>query len=193
MIAYLQGEIVEELEESIVVVTHGVGYEVFCSANTMDDFFGQKEVNVWVHTNVREDAITLFGFSSKIEKNLFDSLIKVNGIGPKMAVKILSGAKIDNITSMIESADAAGLAKLPKVGKKKAEQIILTLKGKLKLVDEQKSSLSTANTAKKQILSALTNLDFRSQDVETVLSGFADDISFEDGVREALAILSGAK
>lgn len=193
MISYLKGHIVDEAIETVTIDVNGVGYQLFCSQNTLDHFFGAQEVTVWVHTHVREDAFLLYGFATKMEKQIFESLIKVNGVGPKMALKILSGAAIGTVAEMIESADVKSLMKLPKVGKKTAEQIILTLKGKLQieLSDNEKSAKSSKSPVMSQVHSALVNLGFRSSDVEEVVETLPKDISFEAGVREGLALLSG--
>jgi Holliday junction DNA helicase RuvA len=152
-------------------------------------------LSVWIHTQVREDAITLYGFLNKRSKMFFLSLLKVNGVGPKMAVNIMSGGSVDSLMSLIESEDAKALSKLPKVGKKTAEQIILTLKGKLvKLDDEtgQKTALKSNALAgsHREISSALINLGFRSQDVDRVLVDFPKEIELEEGIRTALSALT---
>jgi len=186
MIAYLSGTLLETLNDTAVIETHGVGYEIHCSQNTLTDLIGLESVQVYVHTHVREDQITLFGFSKKAEKELFISLNKVNGVGPKMAQKILSGSTISNLYEMIEQEDVAGLSRLPKVGKKTAEQIVLTLKGKLHM----EMDLHHPTTARKDIVSALTNLGFKLNDVEKVVNGFTPDVTMEEGVKRGLAALT---
>jgi holliday junction DNA helicase RuvA len=141
---------------------------------------------VYVHTHVREDQITLFGFSKKAEKELFISLNKVNGVGPKMAQKILSGAPLTHLVEMIDQEDVAGLSRLPKVGKKTAEQIVLTLKGKLHVDFD----LTGPTGARKDIVSALTNLGFKLNDVEKVVNQFSPDVTMEEGVKRGLAALT---
>ncbi len=130
MIARLQGQVVEVSPESAIIDVAGVGYEVTCSVNTLFDWQAGQSVVVYTYTHVREDILQLFGFSTTREKEMFTTLLKVNGIGPKMAINILSGANVDQILMMVESEDVKGLSKLPKVGKKTAEQMVLTLKGK---------------------------------------------------------------
>jgi holliday junction DNA helicase RuvA len=108
--------------------------------------------------------------------------------GPKVALNILSGSTPDNLIRMIETEDAKSLSKLPKVGKKTAEQIILTLRGKLSKVDEKINQLEGI---KKQIFYALVNLGFKEADVDKVISEFSETISFDDGFRQGLSTLSG--
>ena len=190
MIGYLRGKIIEVLPDSALIDVGGVGYEIHASKHTLGDFEGLlgKDIIVWVHTHVREDMLQLFGFHSKDEKNLFLSLLKVNGVGPKMALSILSGGRVQEISRMIEGGDAKALSGIPRLGKKTAEQIILTLKGKLVSINEQISMKSQAQT---QITSALLNLGYKSQLVDQFVSGLPLDISLEDGVRKALQTLSG--
>lgn len=191
MIGYLRGKIIEVGETALIDV-QGVGYEIQASAHTLSDMEGLlgKDLIVWIHTHVREDALQLFGFHDKTEKNLFLSLLKVNGVGPKMALSILSGGRPSQIQEMIENGNAKGLSALPKVGKKTAEQIILTLKGKLVSADDGggRSRKSEAHT---QITSALLNLGYKSQAVDQFVSGLPLDISLEEGVRKGFQTLSG--
>ncbi|MGE3975754.1 MAG: Holliday junction branch migration protein RuvA [Bdellovibrionales bacterium] len=186
MIAFLKGTLFETTADTLVIETGGVGYEVHCSQNTLTDLIGSASVQVFVHTHVREDQITLFGFSTRMEKELFISLNKVNGVGPKMAQKVLSGASPTHLMEMIEQEDAAGLSRLPKVGKKTAEQIILTLKGKLHLDFE----LAQPSSQRKDIVSALTNLGFKLNDVEKVVNQFPTDLTMEEGLKRGLAALT---
>ncbi len=191
MIGYLRGKIIEVQNDSALIDVHGVGYEILASSNTLGDFqtLLGKDIIVWIHTHVREDALQLFGFHAKEEKNLFLSLLKVNGVGPKMALSILSGGRPSQIQEMIEAGNAKALSGLPKVGKKTAEQIILTLKGKLVSIEETVKSMSEAHT---QITSALLNLGYKSQLVDQFVSGLPREISLEDGVRKGLQTLSGS-
>jgi Holliday junction DNA helicase RuvA len=194
MIARLFGELIETTEDSCIVVCAGVGYELNCSLSTLAELqnLKNKQVNFFVHTHVREDALQLFGFLSSFEKTTFLSLLKVNGIGPKSAINILSGANADQLAQMIESEDVKSLSKLPKVGKKTAEQMILALKGKLVLSTDDKAgkkSVRAASTAGSQVSSALINLGFRAQDVEKVVADL-ELTSVEEGIRQGLAALT---
>ncbi|MBO9667774.1 MAG: Holliday junction branch migration protein RuvA [Bdellovibrio sp.] len=190
MIGYLRGKIIEVLNDSALIDVQGVGYEVFASSKTLEDFMTLlgKDIIVWIHTHVREDALTLFGFHAKDEKNLFLSLLKVNGVGPKMALSILSGGRPAQIQEMIEAGNAKALSGLPKVGKKTAEQIILTLKGKLVTIDEETKVKSESLT---QITSALLNLGYKSQLVDQFVSSLPLNITVEEGVRKGFQTLSG--
>jgi Holliday junction DNA helicase RuvA len=215
VIGYLRGRIVENTEETLTLDVNGVGYELTCSTNTLSDLLdlsaaqgkgdargdARGEIKVWVHTHVREDALTLFGFSTPLEKKVFNSLLQVNGVGPKMATKILSGASLAHLINMIDHGDAKGLSGLPKVGKKTAEQLILTLKGKLVIIEEEPSgsklknakatSVAKVGQVRSDLMSALINLGFRPQDVEKVVCDFPADIDMQQGLRQGLQALTG--
>ncbi len=190
MISFLSGQVIDNEEGVLTLLCRGVGYEVTCSTNTVNDIEDRKIVQLWVHTHVRQDQFQLFGFSSKIEKKLFLSLLKVNGVGPKMAIMILSGASLDHIIDAIEAKDVKALTALPKVGKKTAEQMILTLKGALVMDKTDKKQSVEPARPHKEILSALTNLGFRAAEIEEVVYGLPKDIDFEQGVRDSLRLLS---
>ena len=193
MIGYLHGRVIECQPETVLVDVQGVGYELQISTLTSSEFSGRVEVKVWVQTFVRDDAIVLFGFATMLEKRLFLSLIKVNGVGPKMALKILSGGPLHHIVEMIDRSDVKGLSALPKVGKKTAEQLILSLKGKL--VAEESLSENRSQRAPEpheDIVSALVNLGFRLQDVEKVVEQFPEQIDVQQGIRQGLQALSSA-
>lgn len=189
MISYLEGQILEFDNNCLCMFTNGVGYELLCSSNTVDDFIGSNKVKAWVYTHVREDLLQLFGFSTKLEKTIFLSLIKVNGIGPKMAIQILSGASLDDITTWIDSGDAKALTSLPKVGKKTAEQIILTLRGKLVIKNSSDKS-PTSSPLQKDVSSALQNLGFREQDIQQILPEIKNTQTLEEAIRRGLSLLS---
>lgn len=202
MIGYLRGKIIERGEEALVLDVGGVGYELQCSLNTMTALMENDEAELHVQLHMREDALQLFGFATRLEKRMFNSLLKVNGVGPKMAIKVLSGARLDELARMIEAGDVKALSNLPKVGKKTAEQMILALKGKLTMDVSlgatvrapQKSGAQVLRFSgvRGDVLSALVNLGFRSQDVEAVVERLREDIALEEGVREGLRALAGS-
>jgi Holliday junction DNA helicase RuvA len=167
----------------------GVGYEIYASLQTLAQISEntKKTLSIWIYTHVREDAFILFGFQYREEKNLFLSLLKVNGVGPKMAIGILSGAPYDKLVEMIESSDAKALSSLPRVGKKTAEQIILSLKGKLVRVPDKTVEVSHQ---RQQVSSALVNLGFKPQLVDEYVSQLAKEVSVEDSIRAGLAKLT---
>jgi Holliday junction DNA helicase RuvA len=192
MIGYLKGNCLSLDQESVIVDVHGIGYEIYCSLNTLAELSTRvaEPCTFWIYTHVREDQLQLFGFLTKEEKNLFLSLLKVNGVGPKSALSILSGAQYNQLVEMIEAGDAKALSQLPKIGKKTAEQIILSLQGKLVRIDEKKKTKASTTTSHSQIASALANLGFKSQIIEEYLSDLPEAIPVEEGIRKALTQLS---
>jgi Holliday junction DNA helicase RuvA len=194
MIALLDGVVFDVTQDQFVLMVNGVGYDISASAQTLNDvqvLIGQP-MKVWIHTHVREDAIQLFGFLAKPEKEFFLMLLKVNGVGPKMALSIMSGARVSQIQDWIEASDAKALSSLPKVGKKTAEQIILTLQGKLVRIESPtKSKAPKLNETHRQISSALINLGFKNQNVDLFVSTLGLTVTIEEGVREGLKKLSG--
>ncbi|MEQ1722400.1 MAG: Holliday junction branch migration protein RuvA [Pseudobdellovibrio sp.] len=192
MIAFLEGTVFDVSTESFIINVNGVGYDVSAAAQTLADvqvLLGQK-MKVWIYSHVREDAFQLFGFLAKPEKEFFLQLLKVNGVGPKSALTLMSGAPLLQIQDWIESSDAKALSSLPKVGKKTAEQIILTLQGKLVRV-EPKTKGPRLNETHRQISSALVNLGFKNQNVDQFVGTLNQTITIEDGVREGLKKLTG--
>ncbi|PWU14549.1 MAG: Holliday junction branch migration protein RuvA [Bdellovibrio sp.] len=191
MINFLRGTLLEATLEATTLDVQGVGYELHCPLNVLADLpekLGQR-LEFWISTQVREDAIQLFAFTDREQKKLFLTLLKVNGVGPKMALNILSGTSKEELVRLIETEDVKGLAKLPKVGKKTAEQMILTLKGKLVMAEEGRS-VSPAQKPTDDISSALLHLGFRPPEVEKVLARLPPGLTFEEGVRESLSLLS---
>lgn len=191
MIAYLKGTTIHMDLETAILDVQGVGYEVWCSTNTIDRLSMGSAAQLFIHTHVREDAFILYGFATNNEKEMFHSLIKVNGVGPKLAIKILSGTTLDHFMEMIEGEDVAGLSKIPKVGKKTAEQLVLSLKGKLKIIEDTGGAKKSTKGINKEILSALVNLGFKESDVQKVVQELPANTPFEEGVRKGLSSLSG--
>jgi Holliday junction DNA helicase RuvA len=192
MIAFLEGTVFDVSTESFIINVNGVGYDVSAATQTLADvqvLLGQK-MKVWIYSHIREDAFQLFGFLFKPEKEFFLQLLKVNGVGPKSALTLMSGAPLMQIQDWIESSDAKALSSLPKVGKKTAEQIILTLQGKLVRV-EPKAKGPRLNETHRQISSALINLGFKNQNVDQFVGTLNQTISIEDGIREGLKKLTG--
>lgn len=194
MIGSLRGQIVDVSSEMVLLEVGGVGYECLASLGTLAELSVKRGQTLFIltYTHVREDALQLFAFIDKAEKNLFLSLLKVNGIGPKMALNILSGDRVERILAMIDQGDVKALSKFPKVGKKTAEQMVLTLKGKLVLDSSAApvAGISGAASVHKELSSALVNLGFRLQDVEKVVSEFPQDLDLQEGIRRGLSALT---
>jgi Holliday junction DNA helicase RuvA len=157
MIAHLRGKLAQKNPARVVVDVNGVGYEVFVPLTTFTALPDTgSEVSIDVHTHVRDDVIALYGFSTRRERLIFEKLMTISGIGPKLAVTILSGGSVQDLVSAIKRSDLARLTAIPGVGKKTAERIILELKDKLQdFADEPAKS-----RVESDVLSALENLGF---------------------------------
>jgi len=131
MFSYINGKLIDCLENKLIVECNGIGYEVFVSNNTFVDFKIGQDIKIYTYLVAREDNIALFGFSTLSEKNMFLRLITVSGIGPKMALSVLSGMSIDDLAVSIAQGDSLMLTRIKGVGKKTAERIVLELKEKV--------------------------------------------------------------
>jgi holliday junction DNA helicase RuvA len=190
VIARLKGTLVEKTPSRIVVDVGGVGYDVLVPLST---FYGLGEagsaVTLRVHTHVREDVIALFGFASVLEQDLFERLIAINGIGPKLALAVLSGIDPDELVRAIRTQDVARLTRIPGVGKKTAERIGLELKDRLPKAPEPAGAPLPAGDVRADLLSALTNLGYKGAVADkTVDSALrkAPSASFEELLRDIL-------
>jgi Holliday junction DNA helicase RuvA len=132
MIAHLRGRLFSKTPNQAIVECAGVGYEVTISVTTFSALPSEGvDANLHIHTHVREDQIALFGFADTQEKKLFEKLLTISGIGPKLAITVLSGISSDRLVAAIRGADHATLTKIPGIGKKTAERVVLELKDKL--------------------------------------------------------------
>jgi Holliday junction DNA helicase RuvA len=196
MIAQLRGVLVEKHPNQAVVECGGVGYDLTIPVSTYSQLpEAGAEVRLRVHTHVREDALALFGFLTTDEKSLFERLIGVSGIGPKLAVTVLSGLRTADLTDAIRSGDVVRLTRIPGVGKKTAERMVVELRDKLELLPgaTQKVSPAAAFSATEQdVLSALVNLGSARASAEAAVvklraEGVTED--FETAFRKALELL----
>jgi len=195
MIAHLRGRLLTKHPNQVVVETGGVGYDVTISVPTFSDLPGVgSEVALHIHTHVREDQIALYGFLRPAEKQLFEKLITVSGIGPKLAITILSGMAADEMVGAIRGNDIARLTRIPGIGKKTAERMVLELRDKLPPVGVSEVPTVPLMTATEEdVLSALVNLGYQRANAERALASAAKNgkgASFEVMFREALAALA---
>lgn len=170
MYEYLNGELAHILPTAIVVDVHGVGYQVvFANPYRLQDSL-KKQIKVLVQQVVREDSITLYGFISSEERELFQRLISVSGIGPKSAMSILANDDTEGFVNAVESGNVTYLTKFPGVGKKTAQQIILDLKGKFEAVPEKttKAVVSTNQTTLEEAKEALLGLGYSAKEITKI-------------------------
>ncbi|HET9785376.1 MAG TPA: Holliday junction branch migration protein RuvA [Terriglobales bacterium] len=161
MIAYLNGVVRERHAARVVLEVHGVGYELQVPTRTFQQLPAPgAAAAVFVHTHVREDAIQLFGFAAAAERELFERLIAVNGVGPKMGLAILSVLAPDDLARAVQSNDLARLTTIPGVGKKTAERLVIELRDKLPAVAPGAAAAVAITGAGEDVLSALVNLGY---------------------------------
>ena len=170
MYEYFNGELADILPTAIVIDVHGVGYQVvFANPYRLQDSL-KKQIKVLVQQVVREDSITLYGFISSEERELFQRLISVSGIGPKSAMSILANDDTEGFVNAVESGNVTYLTKFPGVGKKTAQQIILDLKGKFEALPEEttKAVVSTNQATLEEAKEALLGLGYSAKEITKI-------------------------
>jgi len=195
MIAHLRGRLLTKHPNQVVVETGGVGYEVNISVPTFSELPASgSEVALFIHTHVREDLIALYGFLHPAEKQLFEKLMTVSGIGAKLAITILSGMAADEMAGAIRGNDVARLTRIPGIGRKTAERMVLELRDKLPSpAGASEASASPASPVEEDVISALINLGYQRTAADKALlaaRGGKISQSFEVLFREALGALS---
>ncbi len=192
MIAHLRGKLLAKHPNQAIVETGGVGYDLTISVPTFSDLPGVgSEVALHVHTHVREDIIALYGFLQSAEKRLFEKLITVSGIGPKLAITILSGMAAEDMINAIRGNDIARLTRIPGIGKKTAERMVLELRDKLPVEKHgEVAAAPTLSAVEEDVLSALVNLGYQRAAAEKALASISKNGQFDAMFRQALAALS---
>ena len=198
MIGHLRGTIAEKRPNRILVDVNGVGYAVQVPLSTYVELGSlRSEVSLLIHTHVREDALTLYGFLTAKEKSLFEQLLKVSGIGPNLAITLLSGLAVDELIPAIRRNDLARLTAIPGIGRKTAERIVVELRDKLAHFEIEAAAPATRGDAlEADVLSALLNLGYPRAAVEKAVSEAAREVnekSFDTVLREALQRLTGQR
>jgi Holliday junction DNA helicase RuvA len=171
MIAHLRGKLLAKHPNQVIVETTGVGYDVTISVPTFSELPSLgAEVALHIHTHVREDALALYGFLRAAEKVLFEKLITVSGIGPKLAITILSGMPADDMVGAIRGNDVARLTRIPGIGKKTAERMVLELRDKLpETAPTTVTAAAPISATEEDVLSALVNLGYQRGAAEKAL------------------------
>jgi holliday junction DNA helicase RuvA len=170
MIAHLRGKLIHKQPGQAIVEAAGVGYDVTISVPTFTALpVVGAEVSLHIHTQVREDQIALFGFLEREEKRLFERLITVSGVGPKLAITLLSGLSVDRVVQAIRAQDHAQLTRIPGVGKKLAERLVVELKDKLNDFAVAPAHVTVHGAAVEDVLSALVNLGYQRPAAEKAI------------------------
>ena len=194
MIASLRGRVLDKRPNLIIVDVHGVGYEVHVPLSTFYEV-GEAgaEVSLHIHTHVREDMLQLFGFLTTLEQQLFERLIGISGIGPKLAIAALSGIEPRELVAAVQRADVARLTGIPGIGRKTAERIVLELKDRLAQIAvpdvDRAAPESASDRLRQDLLSALQNLGYHRPLAEKAVDASlaaTDTPTFENALKAAL-------
>jgi holliday junction DNA helicase RuvA len=189
MIGRLTGTLLEKNPPRILLDVHGVGYEVDVPMSTFYNLpaLGER-VSLHTHFVVREDGHFLFGFGATEELAAFRQLVKISGVGPRMALSVLSGMSVDELARVVAAQEAGRLTKIPGIGKKTAERLLLELRDKL--MPTVHASAALAPDAGADILNALIALGYSDREAQAALKTLPDGVSVSDGIRQALKSLS---
>lgn len=198
MIALVRGNLVYKSVDHVIVDVGGVGYRLFIPLSTFYTLPDNGEIRLYTHTHVREDALLLYGFLCLEEKELFVTLIGISGIGPKLAVNILSHIPVADLKNAIATGDVKRLSGLPGIGKKTAERLVLELKDKVGPVTGASATAGAPHAAVSSsaalvddVLSALVNLGYKENQARKVLEAMelAPDVTMEETLKGALKVL----
>ncbi len=190
MINRLTGILLEKNPPQVVLDVRGVGYEVDVPMSTFYNLPANGEtITLLTHFVVREDGHFLYGFSSEAERGAFRQLLKITGVGPRLALAVLSGMSVDDLAQVVAKQDVGRLTKVPGIGSKTAERLLLELKGRLAEVAPTTNALANVD-ARSDILNALLALGYNDREAGAALKQLPDEISTADGIRMALKLLS---
>lgn len=192
MIGFLRGKIISTRPTKILLDVNGVGYAVNISIHTFENINGKEDASLFIYTNVKEDSITLYGFSSEAEKEMFELLISINGIGPKIALSILSGIRIDDLKNAIRNADVNRITAVPGIGRKTAERLVLELKSKVDNIPGE-GTVEIPFSIKNEAVAALTTLGYNAKLAEKVVRDILSDepgAALEELIKKALSSLN---
>jgi len=191
MIGRLSGTLLEKTPPQVLIDVHGVGYEVDVPMSTFYNLPGIGEkISLLTHFVVREDGQFLYGFASEAERFAFRQLIRISGVGARMALAVLSGLSVNDLVQAIARQEVGRLIKVPGIGRKTAERLLLELKGKL--ADALPASALAVEDSQHDILNALLALGYNDREATAAMKPLAAGISTSDGIRQALRLLSKA-
>lgn len=180
MIASLRGQVTARDERTLTIDVHGIGWQVFVAPKTLERYPVGSHITLTTHLQVREDAMELYGFTSPKEQRLFEKLITVSGVGPKVAMAILAAASVDDLEAAIERGQAEVLTKVSGVGTKTAERIMVDLKGKLASLGQ------TGDTALSSVIDALVGLGYSPKEAREAAVSTSNAAAVEERIKQAL-------
>ena len=191
MIGKISGTLLEKNPPQVLVDCHGVGYEVDVPMSTFYNLGDiGKPISLLTHFVVREDAQLLYGFATAAERHAFRQLIKISGVGPRMALAVLSGMGVTDLINTVASQDTARIVKVPGIGKKTAERLLLELKGKMGADLGPLGSVSSVGDAASDIQQALMALGYNEKDAASAQKALPPDVGVSEGIKLALKALA---
>jgi holliday junction DNA helicase RuvA len=192
MIGYLKGRIISFKPTQILLDVNGVGYKIGISINTFEKIVDKAEVSLFIHTHVKEDSISLYGFFTESEKEMFELLISISGIGPKIALGLLSGISVESLKEAIEEGNVSRIIAVPGIGRKTAERLVLELRSKVEDISAGEFT-KTQPSIKSEAISALTTLGYNAKIAEKAVRDLLienQNYSLEDLIKKALSNLN---
>ena len=192
MIGHLKGKIISAKPTEILLDVNGVGYQIRISINTFEMISAKDVASLFIHTHVKEDAIILFGFYTEAEKEMFELLITINGVGPKSALSLLSGISTDELKQAITSGNIERIIAVPGIGRKTAERLILELKNKARDIKEE-GTAQLKPSLQKEAVAALTTLGYNIASSEKAVNKILSelpDCSLEELIKRSLQELN---
>jgi holliday junction DNA helicase RuvA len=191
MIGRLSGKLIEKQPPQIIVDVQGIGYELDVPMSTFYNLPGLGEsITLFTHLVVREDAHLLYGFGSDNERRAFRQLLKISGVGPKLALSVLSGLSVADLAQTVAMQETGRLTKIPGVGKKTAERLVLELRDKLDHGSSVATHAGTPKASRGDVLNALLALGYNDREAQWALKQIPNDLSVSESIRAALKQLS---
>ncbi len=189
MIARIKGKIISKHPTNVILDVNGVGFEINITTTTFESIGDAEEISLHTFLSVREDSLTLYGFATAAEKEMFKLLIGISGIGPKLAQSILSGIQIDELKNAIAQGNVSRIVAIPGIGKKTAERLLVELRDKVETVEEFAETTETFSSVRSDAVLALVSLGYNQKQAEKIVRGILatePDISIEDLIRKSL-------
>ena len=191
MIGRLSGKLIEKQPPQVIVDVQGLGYEVDVPMSTFYNLPGLGEtITLFTHLVVREDAHLLYGFGTDDERRAFRQLLKISGVGPKLALSVLSGLSVADLAQAVAMQETGRLVKIPGVGKKTAERLVLELRDRLDHAPSVASSSDSGKTSVADVLNALLALGYNEREAQWALKQIPTDLGVSESIRQALKQLS---
>lgn len=192
MIGYLTGKIISKKPTEILLDVNGVGYLINISTNTFENLPSTETISLFTYLSVKEDSLTLYGFSTLAEKEMFKLLISISGVGPKLAQSILSGIQIEDLKNAIIDGNVSRIIAVPGIGKKTAERLVVELRDKIDATIDIESD-TTGSSVRTDAIAALTGLGYNRNQADKVVRGILatePQMEIEELIRKALAALN---